>query len=74
MAENLLLAEDLELGVLLGAHGHLDHGGLEVGWEDSGQAIDGHLDVLLTTRKLLAFVCFAPTDTAFLTFFMSKFA
>ena len=54
MAENLLLAEDLELGVLLGAHGHLDHGGLEVGWEDSGQAIDGHLDVLLTTRKLLA--------------------
>lgn len=41
MADNLLLAEDLELGVLLGAHGHLDHCGLEVGWEDGG-----HLDVL----------------------------
>ena len=50
MAENLLLAEDLELRVLLGAHGHVDHGGLEVGWEDSGQAIDGHLDVLLQSH------------------------
>ena len=41
IADNLLFAEDLELGVLLGAHGHLDHCGLEVGWEDGG-----HLDVL----------------------------
>ena len=28
MADNLLFTEDLELGVLLGAHGHLDHCGL----------------------------------------------
>ena len=36
MADNLLLAEDLELGVLIGALGHLNHCGLEVGWENGG--------------------------------------
>ena len=83
MGVNLLLAEDLERGVLLGAHGHLDHGGLEVGWEVGGQAVDGHLlDVLRVVpyssvsspgSYVLAFVCFTSTDTPFETFFMSNF-
>ena len=43
MLVDLRLVEGPELGLVLGDHGHLDLGGLEVGGEDGGEAVDRHL-------------------------------
>ena len=50
---NLLLAEYVEVGLVLRHDGHLDLSGLEVGGQDGGQTVDGRLDGLLVVQVAL---------------------
>ena len=49
------LGQDPEFRVVLGDYGHFDDGGLEIGREDGGQAVDGQLNgfVVVQVRLLL---------------------
>ena len=49
------LGQDPEFRVVLGDYGHFDVGGLEIGREDGGQAVDGQLNgfVVVQVRLLL---------------------
>ena len=47
MLVDLRLVQGPELGLVLGDDGHLDLGGLEVGGEDGGEAVDRHLNSLV---------------------------